>query len=276
MRIDLISDLHLDFGDLVLPGGDILIIAGDLCEAKNFKKELYNPKLRPLPTHKIDRRADRCYRFIKEECSEKYRETIYVFGNHEHYKFQIHKTYEHFKNQLPSNVHLLENESFDIEDVTFVGATLWTDMNKSDPLTLFHTKQGMSDFNLITMLNESNGCYHKLTPEYTTFLHKRSFEYIKAVVETDPNHKYVVVTHHAPSPLSIHPIYERDSLMNGAYQSNLSEYIMDHSQIKVWAHGHTHHAFDYDLGATRILCNPRGYLGYENSANYFEVKSFEV
>jgi len=51
--------------------------------------------------------------------------------------------------------------------------------------------------------------------------------------------------------------------MNGAYHSDLSEFILDHPQIKLWTHGHTHHPFDYMIGGTRIVCNPRGYDGYE-------------
>ena len=53
------------------------------------------------------------------------------------------------------------------------------------------------------------------------------------------------------------------SLVNGAYSSDLSEFILNHPQIKVWTHGHTHHTFDYMIGSTRIVCNPRGYVGYE-------------
>ena len=52
--------------------------------------------------------------------------------------------------------------------------------------------------------------------------------------------------------------------MNGGYASELSDYILDHPQIKVWCHGHIHYAFDYMIGDTRIVCNP---YGYHNSRN---------
>ena len=41
MRVNLISDLHLEFGDLELPGGDVLILGGDIVEAKNLKQSNY-------------------------------------------------------------------------------------------------------------------------------------------------------------------------------------------------------------------------------------------
>ena len=91
-----------------------------------------------LEHERQDRRPDRFYRFILEECSRKYREVIMVMGNHEHYRFKFHKTYEHIKSQLPPNVHLLEKESMELDGVLFLGATLWTDMNRQDALTLYH------------------------------------------------------------------------------------------------------------------------------------------
>jgi hypothetical protein len=42
MKVNVISDLHLEFDDLTLPGGDVLILSGDICEAKNVKKDQYS------------------------------------------------------------------------------------------------------------------------------------------------------------------------------------------------------------------------------------------
>ena len=88
--------------------------------------------------------------------------------------------------------------------------------------------------------------------------------------------KVVVVGHHAPSKLSTKPAYERDVLMNGAYSSDLSEFILDHPRIKLWTHGHTHNDFDYMIGSTRIVCNPRGYDGYESRADDFKLVTVEI
>ena len=99
MRVSVMSDLHIDFADLELPGGDVLILSGDLCEAKSIKKDLYNPNLVLLEHERKDRRPDRYYRFLEEECSKKYCEVIFVFGNHEHYGSTYHKTFEHVRLQ---------------------------------------------------------------------------------------------------------------------------------------------------------------------------------
>jgi Icc-related predicted phosphoesterase len=191
-------------------------------------------------------------------------------GNHEHYGFQFQKTYTQIANQLPDNVHLLENQTHTIEDVTFVGATLWTDMNKGDALTRYHLKNYMNDYRQVTMFNEANAAYHRLTPERTEAEHWNSRNFIRESVEGKADQKFVVVTHHAPSKLSIKPRYQGDHLTNGGYSSDLSEFILDNPQIRVWTHGHTHDHFDYMVGETRILCNPRGYAGYEERSQEFD------
>lgn len=270
MHINLMSDLHLDFADLELPGGDILILSGDVCEAKRYKKDMYNPDMVLLPGERVDRRPDRYARFFEEEC-RKYNTVIYVMGNHEHYGYQFQKTYGHLQEQLPGNVHLLERECYKIDDVTFICGTLWTDMNNHDALTMYHMTSMMNDYRQITMFNEAKNVYHRLTPERTVEEHVKMKQYISSVVEGRPNEKFVVVGHHAPSKLSTHPHYAHDTIMNGAYSSDLSEFILDRPQIKAWTHGHTHHQFDYMIGECRVMCNPRGYKGYELQAEEFDA-----
>ena len=275
MKINVISDLHLDFADLVLPGGDVLILSGDICEARHLKKDMYNPDMVLLPNERADQRPDRFYRFFEEECS-KYREVVMVMGNHEHYGFQYQKTYAHIAANLPDNIVLLENQTHTIDDVVFVGATLWTDMNKEDELTMWHMKSMMNDYKQVTMFNEVKNVYHRLTPEKTVADFYRSRDYIKTVVEGRYDQKFVVVTHHAPTKVSTHPRYVNDTMMNGAYSSDLSKFILENPQIKLWTHGHTHDPFDYMVGSTRVICNPRGYQNYEERATWFRADEFEI
>ena len=75
---------------------------------------------------------------------------------------------------------------------------------------------------------------------------------------------------------SVNPMYAHETLMNGGYHSDLSEFILDHPQIKLWTHGHTHHNFDYMIGSTRIVANPRGYINYEEQADNFQLQFIEV
>jgi hypothetical protein len=131
----------------------------------------------------------------------------------------------------------------------------------------------MNDFRVIR--NDSQG-YTKLRPAHVASRHRRSLDYIKHVVQGNREKRYAVVGHHSPSKLSTHPRYANEREMNGAYSSDLSEFILDHPEIKLWTHGHTHHPFDYMIGDTRIVCNPRGYIGHESEADDFKLKYLEV
>ena len=206
-----------------------------------------------------------------------------------------------------SNIHLLEKETWEHNGVTFVGGTLWTDMNKNDSLTLWHTGQRMNDFRLINnsnrkihhknviyaknpengnLLRDVNGelvidrvdHYDKparWSPEDSVEDHKKMLDYIRITTE-DKVKQYVVVTHHAPTPISIAEWFKHDTLMNGAFASDLSEFIMDRPQIKLWTHGHMHNPSDYMMGDTRVVCNPRGYIGHEQRAREFELQYLEI
>ena len=140
-------------------------------------------------------------------------------------------------------------------------------MNKGDPLTLHAVRDMMNDFRIIK--KETEG-YTNLKPIDTVFRHRNMLDYIKTVVAERPDEKFVVVGHHSPSFQSVHESYKSETLMNGAYHSDLSEFILDRPQIKLSTHGHTHHRLDYMIGETRVVCNPRGYQsdGYGENTDW--------
>jgi hypothetical protein len=274
MRINVVSDLHLEFGDLELPGGEVLILSGDICEVKQIKADydVNNIMNEGGPSTGNFKRSDRYTRFFHEECG-KYEKVFYVAGNHEHYGYKLHKTIPHLKSVLPNNVMVLEKEQFEYKGVLFIGGTLWTDMNNHDSLTLYHMKGMMNDYKQITMFDEVHNVYHRLTPDKTVSEHVKTKQLFKLFLEENRAGKklpVVVLTHHAPSKLSTHPYYANDTIMNGAYSSDLSEFILDNPEIQVWTHGHTHHTFDYMIDNTRVMANPRGYKNYEEQAEEFD------
>jgi hypothetical protein len=117
----------------------------------------------------------------------------------------------------------------------------------------------------------------RFCPEDAVEEHKKMLGYIKHVYsEMPPWKQMVVVGHHTPSHFSCHPRYKDDQLMNGGYHSDLSEFILDRPGIKLWTHGHTHELFDYTVGDTRVVCNPRGYYGHEEIADNFNLKVVEL
>lgn len=285
MKIAVASDVHLEFGPIVFEntgGADVLILSGDICVAKDLLEHDS-----PMPTEKSQKLHDFFY-----NCCNKFPHVVYIVGNHEHYHYDFAHTVKDLKKNLKylPNLQILDKESWTLfDEVTFIGGTLWTDMNKEDPLTLWHIGRAMNDFrcvknsaNQVGFWVENDGQRERkyrdssFTPEDAVKDHRAMVDYIRTVVEGKHDHKFVVVGHHAPSRLSIHPRYKEEALMNGGYSSSLDEFILDRPQIKLWTHGHTHEVFDYMIGTTRIVCNPRGYINYEARADNFQLKYVEV
>jgi hypothetical protein len=100
--------------------------------------------------------------------------------------------------------------------------------------------------------------------------------YFKTVLELNRDKPFVIITHHGPSFQSVNEKYVHDKTMNGGYASNLDEFVLDHENIKVWVHGHMHDPVDYLIGTTRVLSNPRGYLGHEDTSGFNPDLTFEV
>jgi predicted phosphodiesterase len=291
MKIAIGSDLHLEFGSIALKNteaADVLILAGDICMARDFELEEV-------------KRAQRYLDFF-EGASREFPKVIYILGNHEHYNGDVAKSYNILKEHLAKfeNIHVMEKETLELDNVTFVCATLWTSMNNEDPITMHAVKDLMPDFRNVKNSNRivsrkvplyDDGEYNvdrkvighkykeepgKFSPQDSVDDHKLAMDYINHVLMNDEAKKYVVVTHHTPSWQSCHEKYVHDRVMNGAFHTELGDYIAYRPQIKLWVHGHTHDNFDYAISETRVVCNPRGYIGHEARADSFNLMYVEV
>lgn len=261
MKISVVSDLHIEWSDYTVanPGADVLILSGDIMMGSPLRDypEGCEPSVSKYYPH-----AQR-YRSFLKRCSQSFKHIIYVAGNHELYRGRFYGEIETLREECSKfdNIYFLENDTREIDDVVFVGATLWTDCNKQDGLTMWSLPRSMNDFAIIK--NDRND-YRALTPSDTVERHKESLAYFEQTIAATDK-PVVVVAHHAPSHQSIAAKYKKDWELNGAFASELSEFILKHPQIKLWTHGHTHTFFDYVIGETRVVCNPRGYNDGYNS-----------
>jgi Icc-related predicted phosphoesterase len=288
MKIAVCSDLHLEFGDLELhndEGADVLILGGDIFVAA----DLASGPVLPV-TESVQQRAERYNRFIVA-CCARFNHVLMIMGNHEHYHGDFAKTADIIRGSfgdLP-NFHLLDKQCLIINGVLFFGGSLWTDMNREDPNTMYAMRSVMNDYRQIrnskytssfrnyegdTFTFEERPAYFK--PEDSVEDHYAFRRALDGVLELHPQIPVVVVGHHAPSKASTHPRYKTETMMNGAYSTNLNEFILDRRQIKLWTHGHTHEDFDYRIGSCRVVCNPRGYDGYEDKADSFTLKYVDL
>ena len=294
MKIAICSDIHLEFGGVNLQNTEeaqVLILGGDIMVVEDIGAP---DSLNFMQGAKSTRIID----FFKR-CSLQFPHVIYIMGNHEHYNGDYATSASKIRTMLKDhnldNVHFLDNEVWDHGDYRFVGGTLWTDMNGGDGITMQYVSRRMNDFQICKNSNEmvsyrvwddTGGISKKtkfktrpatLSPHHVVEDHKAMLKVIDdTYADTPPRMSTIVVGHHAPSKTSEHPKYKKEQLMNGAYTSKLDDFILDRPGIKLWTHGHTHEDFDYMIGACRVVCNPRGYINYENRADTFQLKFIDV
>lgn len=258
MHAHLMSDVHLEFADVELVGGELLILAGDVLLAPVFSEERTDKTSQKL--------RYRFRRFIRDELS-KYDRVLYVIGNHESYGGVLTEARDAIRRELPSHVTLLENDTVDIDGVTFFGATMWTDFLREDPQSMWVAKTTMNDYRVIRMPPD-----RRLEPSDTLAFHRESLAKLAEVADRSDASRLFVITHHAPTALSVDPRYKGSHRENGAYYSDLSEFILARPKIRNWVHGHMHLPVDYTVGECRVTSNPRGYLGHEEHAAVFDEK----
>jgi predicted phosphodiesterase len=251
VRLHIVNDLHLEFArwprevDLNAIDADVTVLAGDIGVGLGGVTWALAAFRRPV---------------------------IYVLGNHEYYGQRL----------MPellaaarakcrgTHVYLLENDAVAIDGVRFLGCTLWTDFalfeeEERNLRAMEEAGMKMGDFRHI-IAGRRDGGYGKnklipFTPAMARARHLASRAWLEGELAKPHDGPTVVVTHHAPSARSL-AYQEPTWLLDAAYASNL-EHLMDKRRVRLWVHGHTHLATDYQVADTRIISNPRGYLPTE-------------
>lgn len=232
MQIQIASDLHLEHNkqavkkDIVKKlkdGNDCktIILAGDITSYKDIVKDLLLFK-------------------------KYYDNVIYVNGNHEAWGTSLDNL-NTYRNCLKEEINWLENNICDLNNIEFIGCTLWFPNGEDN---------SKFDWNWPDFKNVNNS--HQI--------YERN-HFSQNFLTNNINEGSVVITHHFPSEKSIHSQYKGDSY-NRYFFCDM-EHVIKSERPKLWIHGHSHHKFDYYLESTRIICNPLGYPG-ENGIGEFD------
>lgn len=249
MKILVLSDLHNDISPMAVlkgerridEGVDVVVLAGDIHEGVQAQI------------------------WAREAFPEK--EIVQIAGNHEFYGRFWKRNLRKMKEKAQElGIHFLENESVVIADVRFLGCTLWTDYalyGRDNQVEMMrHAAAKMTDHIRIKLDRKpgENQDFREtgkpmLQPSLVKRRHEQSLQWLIDELQNCDFDKTVVITHHAPSDLSI-PEEFKGHPLSPAYASDLSGLM---GKAKLWIHGHIHASQDYMLGGTRIVCNPRGY-----------------
>ncbi len=231
MKIQLLSDLHIEFWKqkfrITNPhNANVLVLAGDIAVG-------------------VDKVAG-----VLITCSKEFPHVVYLPGNHEFYGHTL-ESFEFLKSLVPANVYILNPGCIKLDDVTFIGAPLWTNFRARHPSAMKAAKDMISDFRLIK----------DFSPAVAAALFDEHFQFIKCMYENTPGKK-VIVTHFLPATECISPRFQGEGLLNYYFANDLGEWIKELKNT-TWMFGHTHDSMDFLLGETRVLCNPYGYRGHE-------------
>ena len=237
MRIKLVSDLHLEFDNKyefeedALNKETVLILAGDICAKRAMRRA-----------------------FIEDAC-ELFKHVIMVAGNHDYYGSTIKATIDRLRkiDSENENFHFLEDDNITLDGVMFIGATLWSQVLRPRVFNnindTYKIKVGDRRFNL----NDMN------------LINYNSKGYIDYVLGENKDAKKVVITHFPPTMEFIAPRFKGDSLNEYFYNTGM-DYIIPKADMWLW--GHTHSFVDEMVENTRCVCNPLGYVPYNEFTGY--------
>jgi Icc-related predicted phosphoesterase len=259
------SDLHLESQEFswALPKGDVLIIAGDLCHAACLGPERKDP-------YALKQR-ERVLRFA-DDAVAKFARVLLIAGNHDHYDGVLEETVPTLRRHLPGFT-VLDDEAVAIEGVQFFGATLWSDFEGGDEAAMMRARKGAGEFFFVKTrtADAGTGKLPKFQPADALRAHKTALDALQRHLADAGGSKTVVISHHAPSRKGLNPLHMGNGL-DGAYASDLDEFIASLEQVPVWVHGHTHIRKTYRIGGTVLRANCRGFEGRDAVARTFSVK----
>lgn len=173
---------------------------------------------------------------------DRWKDVVYVPGNHEYYgqrpaeaDHRLVKVAE----KLP-NFHPLNPGAVVIDGQRFLGATMWFEQTVGEE----NYRRYLSDFRQIVDFEA-----------WVRLEHSVQLQFLADNAGPDD----IIVTHHMPHPNSTPPKFANSPLNRFFVTADASQVLAKNP--KLWLHGHTHSACDYQIGATRVVCNPRGYPG---------------
>lgn len=232
MKLHILSDLHMEIFayNIQVLDTDVIILAGDIGDGTKGLEWAAN-LLDSTNAH-----------------------IIYLAGNHEFYYHELNEMRSKMQAFCKQHhrLHYLENNEVIIDNVRFLGATLWTDFNLIEPeskqTAIRMGELSLTDFRLIKFHD------YRLTVQDAINMHQHTVKFLDTKLDEGFTGKTVIITHHAPSLKSVAPKYQ-DGFMRAYFASKLDKLL---GRSDLWIHGHTHVSSDYHVGKTRVICNPRG------------------
>ncbi len=173
----------------------------------------------------------------------------YVHGNHEFYGSNREEVLAITRATCARNPNLrwLDGDVAQLGERRLLGAPMW--FRKS--AVPARVKLAMNDFHQIA--------------DFESWVYAEN-ERALAFFERELREGDLVVTHYLPTQASVAPQYA-GSPLNPFFVCDI-EPLLRARRAALWVHGHTHSSVDVQLDATRVVCNPFGYVRYEENRDF--------
>lgn len=250
--IKLLSDVHLERFD-VYPGIDRFIPSSKEIDIICLCGDIGSPK-------------DESYARLIADCTERCNKYVFVImGNHEAYGLTITDTATRIS-QVCDDINksinkekavFLNNSSFDVDGLRFMGSTLWSHIK---PEEAWNIRTCLSDYKYIKgwTLSDAMDTYHA------------NVAWLRASLAgaMEDGIRVVVLTHHAPLSDVGSPKHNH-SRIRSAFCSDLSQLILEHTNIiSHWFYGHNHYSQSTTIGSTVVVSNQVGYQDNDDAYGY--------
>lgn len=276
MKIDIISDIHLDFWikpssgtrpkplrkfieEVLVPkGGDVLVIAGDITH-KNFQT-----------------------RVLLSMLLEYYKDIVFVIGNHDIYieannpskynqKDSLDRliSLQNIVDELGEHIHWLKGGTKEVQGIIFGGTMGWYDFSE-------FKKSGMSDIEIQKMYNSRSSDPHYVRGLTSSNMYGDSRldglqlfeqEYQK-LLELDDIFIDIMVTH-------VPPWVSEENKLKAEFIDDLNYEYFDKPELlngrNVWIHGHTHYFEDSVHNGCRVVSSPLGYKSENLNSEIYQI-----
>ncbi len=248
MKLHLISDLHLEFHPNINNLSDLSLKVPSLFEGINNPNKGQTRDIILILAGDIGYPTEKNYWNFIEDCASKYKHVIYICGNHEYYDDQIDIVNDTIKfnneklRKIYPNLWFLNKEKVIIDDVTFLGTTLWTNIPENKEKIV---ERQINDYKKIYIGDDS-----PFNAKDCTRLHHEDLKWIKDSI-TDNT---IIITHHLPSKHLSHKKYAFYTDINCAFWTDIDDNLFS-KKILMWLCGHTH---------SNEICKGR----YKNSNDY--------
>lgn len=190
--------------------------------------------------------------------SHRFKMVIIIAGNHEYHNTDYFELNEKLSTGLNDNVFFLNNSHIIVDEVIFIGSTLWSNCTQNQDII----NNKISDFSSIQYGDRPFQINDMIE------LNKKARLYLTKTLMEHQNYKKVVCTHFSPSELLGNI---KSDCFSYFHNTDMEDII---TESDYWMFAHTHENIDRYFKGTRMISNCLGY--HSEKTGFDPIKIIDI